>query len=128
MGATKTKPALFDVIEVVVEIPEHHLHPGARGAIVQCHADETYEVEFTNEEGETETLCALSAEQFIIVWQANTRTWLPTGEQIASIVAQLPEDARQEVLEFAQFVHARRQRQRATAESDLRPKVTEPSA
>lgn len=121
-----TKPALFDVIEVLVEVPEYHLHPGARGAIVQCHADGTYEVEFTNEEGDTETLCALSAEQFSIVWQATTRTWLPITEQIASVVAQLPQDARQEVLEFAQFVHARRQR--ATAASDLRPRVTEPSA
>lgn len=123
-----TKPALFDVIEVVVEIPEHQLQPGARGAIVHCHADGTYEVEFTNEEGETETLCALSAEQFIIVWQATTRTWQPIAEQIASVVARLPEDARQEVLEFAQFVHARRQRQRATAGNALRPRVPEPSA
>jgi len=123
-----TKPTLFDVIEVVVEIPDHQLYPGARGAIVQCHADGTYEVEFTNEAGETETLCPLSAEQFIIVWQATTRTWRPIAEQIAAVVVHLPEEARQEVLEFAQFVHARRQRQRATAGRDLQPNVTEPSA
>jgi hypothetical protein len=107
-----TKPELFDVIELLADLPEHNLRPGARGAIVHCHPDSTYEVEFTNEDGETVTLCPLSADQFIVVWQAETQTWLPISEQIAALIAHLPEDAGREVLDFARFLHERRQEQR----------------
>jgi len=100
---------LFDVVELLVDLPEHSLHAGATGAIVHCYPDDTYEVEFTNEEGETLALCPLSPQQFIVVWQARTRTWLPIAEQVAALVARLPEGAEQEVLDFARFRHARRQ-------------------
>ena len=113
------RPELLDVIELLVDLPEHNLCPGAQGAIVYCHHDDTYEVEFTNEDGETVALCPLSADQFIVVWQAKTRTWLSKADQIVVLIAHLPEDAGREVLDFARFLHERRQRQ--WAESAAHP-------
>ena len=105
----KTRPDLFDVVELLVDLPEHHLYVGDRGAIVHCHPDDTCEVEFTNEEGETLALCFLSPQQFIVVWQARTRAWVPIAEQVAAMVTRMPEGVEQEVLNFARFLHTRRQ-------------------
>ena len=107
------KPELFDVVELLVDLPEHNLRPGVQGAIVYCHPDDTYEVEFTNEDGETVALCPLSADQFIVVWQAKTRTWLPVSERVATLVTYLPEEAGREVLDFARFLRLRRPQQTA---------------
>ncbi len=63
------------------------------GAIVHCHPDNTYEVEFTNEDGKTLALCTLSLTQFIVIWQAKTKKWVPVAERIAALTAHLPEDA-----------------------------------
>lgn len=64
-------------------------------------------------------LCPLSAAQFIVVWQAKTRTWQPMADQIAALIAHLPEDAGREVLDFARFLHERRQRQRAESAAQV---------
>jgi hypothetical protein len=112
------EPELFDVIELLVEVPEHSLRPGAQGAIVDCHRDGAYEVEFTNEAGETLALCSLSIDQFIVVWRAKTQTWLPIAEQVAAFITHLSEDARREVLDFARFLYERKQRQRAKSALD----------
>lgn len=45
-----TEPELFDVIELLVDLPEDNLRAGVRGAIVECYDDHNYEVEFTNQE------------------------------------------------------------------------------
>lgn len=55
------QPELFDVVELLADLPELALRAGTRGAIVHCHADDTYEVEFTNTEGETLALVPLSS-------------------------------------------------------------------
>jgi hypothetical protein len=107
-----TEPDLFDVVELLVELPEYHLRVGARGAIVHCHPDNTYEVEFTNEDGETLALCPLSPQQFVVVWRARTRAWVPVSERIAALLTRLPEEAEREVLDFAHYLHVRRQQQR----------------
>jgi len=122
------KPELFDVIELLVDLPEHNLRPGVRGAIVHCHPDGTYEVEFTNENGETVALCPLSADQFIVVWQAQTRTWLPISDQVATLVAHLPEEMGREVLDFARFLRMREQWQQAASLTDPATMVQEKSA
>jgi hypothetical protein len=62
-------------------------------------------------------LCPLSADQFIVVWWAKTRTWLPIAEQIAALIAYLPEDAGRELLDFARFLYKRRQQQRVESVS-----------
>ena len=78
-----TKPALFDAIELLVDVPEENLRAGTRGAIVEDFGD-AYEIEFANSDGETLSLCTLTPEQFIVVWQASTESWIPVvGQGIA---------------------------------------------
>jgi hypothetical protein len=108
---------LLDVIELTVDIPEQGLRVGAQGTIVECHPGDAYEVEFTNEAGETLTLLALRPDQFIVVWRAKTKMWVPIPERIAALMASLPEEAGQEVLDFARFLHARRQQSLASREA-----------
>jgi len=100
-------PELFDVIELLVSLHEVNLHVGVRGAIVECYDNNTYEVEFTNEEGETLALCTLSPEQFIVIWKAKTKSWLPVSEQIAAVINHLSEERKQEVLNFARSLYER---------------------
>jgi hypothetical protein len=100
-------PALFDTIELLVDLPEHGLRAGARGAAVHQLADDVFEVEFDNEEGETVALGALHTDQFIVVWQAATGQPVSIEEQVAQIVARLPDERGAEVLDFARFVTIR---------------------
>jgi len=81
-----------------------------QGTVVHCHPGNAYEVEFTNKAGETLDFLALRPEQFIVVWQARTKKWVPVAERIAALTDRLPEEAREEVLDFARFLHMRRQR------------------
>ncbi|MCY7321452.1 MAG: DUF4926 domain-containing protein [Phormidesmis sp. CAN_BIN36] len=76
------KPALFDGIELVVDLPEDRLTAGARGAIIEDFGDGEYEVEFANSDGETLALCTLIPEQFIVVWRAETKSWTSVSKQI----------------------------------------------
>ena len=56
-----TQPELFDVVKLLIDLPEHNLRAGIQGAIVECYQDNNYEIEFFNSDGETLALCALSA-------------------------------------------------------------------
>jgi hypothetical protein len=115
------QPALFDTVELLVDLPAYNLRAGSLGAIVHAHDDGTYEVEFTDAAGETVALCPLSAEQFIVVWQAKTRRWLPIAEHVAALVSHMPEETGREVLDFARFLYERKQRQGSAA---ARPPTT----
>jgi len=42
------RPELFDVVELLIDLPEHNLQAGVRGAIVEEYANQHYEIEFTN--------------------------------------------------------------------------------
>jgi hypothetical protein len=103
-------PAIGDVIELTVDILDRKLSAGMQGTIVHCHDSEAYEVEFTNDAGETLDFLALRPEQFIIVWRVETQKWVPLAEQAAHLIANLPEESAQTVLEFARFLsyHSRR--------------------
>ena len=101
------EPELFDVIELLVDLPEENLRAGVRGAIVECYENGKYEVEFTNEEGETLALSTLSSEEFIVVWKAKTKRWLSVSEQIAAAINHLSEERQQEVLNFARSLDQR---------------------
>ncbi|WP_088891246.1 DUF4926 domain-containing protein [Leptolyngbya ohadii] len=105
-----TKPELFDVVELLVNLPEQNLQAGAQGAIVEQYADDTYEVEFANADGETLALVSLPVQQFVVVWRAATKTWVPLSEKIEALIAVLPEETRLEVFDFARFVYSRRMR------------------
>lgn len=113
------QPALFDTVELLVDLPAHNLRSGSLGAIVHAYDNGIYEVEFINAEGETIALCPLSAEQFIVVWQAKTRRWLPVAEHVAALVSHMPEEAGREVLDFARFLYERRQRQGSASAAHL---------
>ncbi|NJR48107.1 MAG: DUF4926 domain-containing protein, partial [Hyellaceae cyanobacterium CSU_1_1] len=41
-----TQPELFDVVELLIDLPESNLRAGVQGAIVECYQDNNYEVEF----------------------------------------------------------------------------------
>ena len=101
------EPALFDIVELLIDLPEHGLRAGARGTIVHQYVDEAYEVEFVSESGETIALCTLSPRQFIVVWRAETQQWVPVEELVTQVVARLPEETGSEVLDFARFLLAR---------------------
>ena len=79
------KPELFDIIELLVNVPESQQPVGTQGSIIECHDSDNFEVEFTNEDGETTALCVLSSHQFIVVWKAATKQWLTDIERISCI-------------------------------------------
>jgi hypothetical protein len=97
-------PQLYDTIELLIDLPEHDLRAGARGAVVHKHTDDQFEIEFATEEGETIALSALSSNQFIVVWRAETEEWVPVADQIAQIVTNLSATSREEVRDFAHFL------------------------
>jgi hypothetical protein len=101
-------PDLFDVIELIVDLPEHGLRAGMQGTVVHCHSESVCEIEFVNEDGETIALLPLHRDQFIVIWRARTREWVPLSERMAELIARLPEDMALEVLDFARFLHAKR--------------------
>jgi len=97
-------PDIGDIIEIVTDIPEKNLRAGVRGAVVHCHDNDFYEVEFTDSNGETLDFSALHAKQFIVVWRAETRQWIPVAEQTSALVAGLSDEAARQVLNFARFL------------------------
>jgi hypothetical protein len=99
------KPELFDIVELLVNLPESQQSIGTQGSIVECHDPNHFEVEFSNEDGETTALCVLSPQQFIVVWQAQTKQWLTTTDKITAIFDNLSEHKREEVLDFARFLY-----------------------
>lgn len=95
------KPDLFDVIELLITLPDHDLKVGEQGTIVELYPDGSYEVEFSNDQGETLALCPLSPEQFMVVWQAKTKAWVSLADRLMALINHLPNERQQEVLDFA---------------------------
>lgn len=104
-------PDIGDIIELVKDIPEKNLRAGVQGTIVHCHGNGIYEIEITNENGITLDFMAVHATQFIVVWQAETRQWIPIAEQTSALVACLPDDAAKQVLDFARYLSIKFQKQ-----------------
>ena len=100
-------PDIGDIIELVKDIPKKNLRAGVRGAVVHCHGNDAYEIEFTDDEGKTLDFLALHANNFIVVWRAETRQWITIAEQASAMVAGLPDNAAKEVLDFARFLSVR---------------------
>jgi Domain of unknown function (DUF4926) len=99
------KPELFDIIELLVDLPAHNLSVGDRGAICEEHGNLQYEVEFTNSEGESIALVALSIDKFLVVWQSASKTWVPISEKIQALLAALPEENLPKIFDFALSIH-----------------------
>lgn len=98
---------LGDVVELIENLPDPQLRAGFQGTIVHCHGETAYEVEFTNDQGETLEWLAVKPTQFIVVWQARTQQWVPPAQQTAALVDQLAPDLAKEVLDFARFLKGR---------------------
>jgi hypothetical protein len=70
------KPQLFDVIELLTDIPEFSLRKGEQGTIIDDYEDGFFEIEFTNKKGETTALCSIHQNKFTVVWSSQTEQWL----------------------------------------------------
>ena len=57
----------FDVVALLNDLPEHHLQRGQVGTIVEILADDVFEVEFVNPDGQTYAMLALSATQLLML-------------------------------------------------------------
>ena len=99
------QPELLDVVELLVDLPDVQLQAGDQGTIVEEYEDRAYEVEFSNSQGEALALLALEPEQFVVVWQNTTKTWVPLTDRITAVLQKLPEDRQQQVLNFARSLH-----------------------
>lgn len=97
-------PEIGDVVEIIINKPEHNLSLGLQGTIVHSHTHNNYEVEFTNEDGETLEVLALNLEEFVVVWRAETQEWVTVSEQTANVIKHLPDNVAKEVLDFACFL------------------------
>ena len=95
------QPELFDIVELLVDLPDENLSIGTHGTIVESYRDNNYEVEFSNSIGETIALCTLSSNQFIVVWQAQTKRWLSLTEQLTDVMNKLDTQHQKKVLQFA---------------------------
>ncbi len=103
------KPELFDTVELINDLPEHDLHAGSLGAVIEDYGDGHFEVEFANEQGETEQLAALPASQFIVVWRQATHEPVSTVERVSQLTERLDPQAQAQMLTLGQSLHARRQ-------------------
>ena len=90
------EPMLFDVVETIYPLVESGVASGAKGMIVHSHGDGSYEVEFTDDNGETVAVQTLTRDQFVVIWRA--------GDGEDEQVAHLPDRAGTEVLDFARFL------------------------
>ncbi len=56
---------LFDIVALKTDLPQHHLLAGQVGTIVEILAPEVYEVEFSDDDGQTYATQALAANQLL---------------------------------------------------------------
>jgi len=111
-----------DVIELISDTAGKGLRAGMQGTIVHCHSNQAYEVEFTNDEGDTLDFLAVHQEQFVVAWRAKTQDWVTVAEKIAALVANLPDEIGLEVLDFARFLSERkRSTKQGTVTEELSP-------
>ncbi len=109
------KPNLFDIVELIVDLPEENLAHGAQGTVVECYADGAYEVEFTDDDGQTLALCAVAPEQIRVVYRHQADADKEkVVQKLLAIVNSLDKKKTEEVLDFAS---ALRQRQTVTQEA-----------
>ncbi|WP_223805673.1 DUF4926 domain-containing protein [Pseudanabaena sp. UWO310] len=62
---TLTKLNLFDIVALKNDLPQHRLQSGQVGTIVEILAPEVYEIEFSDDDGQTYAIQALHAHQLL---------------------------------------------------------------
>jgi hypothetical protein len=60
-------PKLLDVVALLEDIPDHGLRRGQVGTIVEELAPDAFEVEFSDDNGQTYALLALRVDQLIVL-------------------------------------------------------------
>ena len=63
---------LRDVVALAAGVPQHNLRRGEIGAVVECHADGAYDVEFVAQDGYTYALVTLRGDQLIALRKTAT--------------------------------------------------------
>lgn len=58
---------LLDVVALTEELPERGLHGGQVGTVVEMLAPAVYEVEFSDDDGQTFATLALRADQLLVL-------------------------------------------------------------
>jgi hypothetical protein len=101
------EPELFDIVELLIDLPDRGLRAGMQGAIVECFGNHAFEVEFSNDEGETIEMLPLKSSQLVVVWRARDKVWIPVADKIAALLSELPSDRQQQVFEFAKLLYTK---------------------
>lgn len=60
-------PKLLDVVALLEAVPDHGLHCGQVGTVVEKVAPDVFEVEFSDDNGRTYALLALRSNQLIVL-------------------------------------------------------------
>jgi hypothetical protein len=58
---------VLDIVALTSDLPERHLVRGQVGTVVESLGEDTYEVEFADDEGRTYAQCAVAADQLIVL-------------------------------------------------------------
>mgnify|MGYP001774090684 CR=1 FL=1 len=58
---------LLDVVALIEDVPEHGLRRGQVGTVVEELAPDVFEVEFSDNHGRTYAMCALHADQLMVL-------------------------------------------------------------
>ena len=58
---------LLDVVTLMEDLPQHNLHRGQVGTVVEYLAPDVFEVEFCDDEGQTYAMSPLRAEQLLVL-------------------------------------------------------------
>jgi hypothetical protein len=61
---------LLDVVALTEDLPQHNLQRGQVGTVVEVFAPNGFEVEFTDDSGQTYALCSLRADQLMVLHYA----------------------------------------------------------
>jgi hypothetical protein len=62
----------LDIVEFTDDIPEHGILKGQRGTILEVYNGQEFEIEISNNNGETTFLGALSRDFFKLYWKFNS--------------------------------------------------------
>lgn len=65
MVNTLNQLQLLDVVALKTPLPEHHLRAGQVGTIVELLAPDVYEVDFSDDDGQTYAMVSLHASQLL---------------------------------------------------------------
>ncbi len=65
MPRTLEKLVLLDIVALKESLPEHHLLPGQVGTIVELLAPDVYEVDFSDDQGQTYAMLPLHTSQLL---------------------------------------------------------------